>query len=256
VATGYLTDLSDWRTAFALLSFGSVAAFVLTVSLVPRIKSGEMFAHTPSTHVLDLRPVLRCRKAMAFVLGYTIHNFELFAFRAWTVAFLIYAVSLDSQTGLPLSIVALAAIINLLGVPASILGNEFAMKIGRHRWIFSIMVFSAVVATLTGFAANWSLWLVIGFLCLYAATITADSSALTSGVVDAAPPGYLGATMAVHSSIGFTGAFLGPVVFGAVLDLSGEGLITASWTTAFMVVGAISLTGPLLMRWVDKPAVE
>ncbi len=256
VATGYLTDLSDWRTAFALLCLGSVAAFVLTVCLVPRIKSSELGSHIPSTHVLDLRPVLRCRQAMAFVLGYTIHNFELFAFRAWTVAFLIYAASIDTLTSLPLSIVAMAAIINLFGVPASILGNEFALKVGRHRWIFVIMVLSAVVAALTGLSVNWSLWWVIGFMCLYAITITADSSALTSGVVDAAPPGYLGATMAVHSSIGFTGSFLGPVVFGAVLDFSGEGLSPTSWTTAFIAIGAICMIGPLLMRMVDKPAAK
>lgn len=256
VATGYMADVTDWHTTFALLTLGPIAAIILTVFMVPRIKTSDT---ARTTHVLDFRPVLRCRAAMAYVVGYTIHNFELFAYRAWTVAFLVYAVSLHEGTALPLSIITLAAIINLFGVPASIIGNEFALKVGRHRWIIMVMILSAMLASLIGYTASWSLWLVIGLCCLYSATITADSAALTAGAVEAAPPGYLGATMAMYSSIAFTGAFLGPLVFGIVLDFNSDGgaanasdASDASWGTAFVVVGIVSLMGPVLMRWIGE----
>ena len=41
---------------------------------------------------LDFRPVLRNRAAMAFIVGYAGHTWELFALRAWLVAFLVGAV--------------------------------------------------------------------------------------------------------------------------------------------------------------------
>ncbi len=257
LATGNITEWTDWRTAFVLLSLGPVLAIILTIFFVPRIKHDRESGNIPTTHVLDFRPVLRCRRAMVFVIGYTIHNFELFAVRGWTVAFLVYAATLHPDTYLPLSVITLAAIINLFGVPASIIGNEFAVKMGRHRWITMIMIMSAVLGLGIGFSAAWSIWLVIILSCLYAVSITADSAALTAGAVEAAPKGYLGATMAVHSSIAFTGAFLGPIVFGIVLDMNSTsaGTPTYAWGIAFAMVGLVMLSGPFLMRLISaKPS--
>ena len=39
--------------------------------------------------LLDFRPVLANRRAMAYVLAYFAHNWELFALRSWLVAFLV-----------------------------------------------------------------------------------------------------------------------------------------------------------------------
>ena len=38
--------------------------------------------------LLDFRPVLRNRAAMAWIAGYTVHTWELAALRAWGVTFL------------------------------------------------------------------------------------------------------------------------------------------------------------------------
>jgi MFS family permease len=258
LSTGYLSEITDWQTTFALLSLGPVMAIILTIALVPRIRHDKLSDHAPTTHVLDFRPVIRCRAAMAYVIGYTIHNFELFAVRAWSVAFLAFVATLYPDTVLPLSVITLAALINLLGVPASIIGNEVAVKLGRHRWITLMMLCSAMLSTLVGFSAAWSIWVVIGLSCLHSIAITADSASLTAGAVEAAPPGYLGATMAVHSSIAFTGAFLGPLVFGMVLDMSANATSSSSlpWGIAFATVGVVMFSGPLLMRWVANNGNE
>jgi len=45
----------------------------------------------PTRHPLDFRPVLRNHDAMAYVLAYGGHCWELFAFRAWLPTYLFFA---------------------------------------------------------------------------------------------------------------------------------------------------------------------
>jgi MFS family permease len=83
---------------------------------------------------------------------------------------------------------------------------------------------------------------------LYAALVSADSSALTSSVVASADPRYRGMTMALYSCVGFVGAFLGPLAFGIALDLASgsmRGPSVVGWGTAFAVLGAGVAIGPL-----------
>ena len=83
----------------------------------------------------------------------------------------------------------------------------------------------------------------LGFV--FGVTITADSSTITAGMVRVAEPRYKGTTMAMHSVIGFTGAIAGPLIFGAVLDASGGDASATAWGTAFAVIAAILLLGPV-----------
>ena len=71
--------------------------------------------------------------------------------------------------------------------------------------------------------------------------------AISSGTVQAAPPGRQGATLAVHSISGFTGGFFGPLVFGVVLDAGGGGETAMSWGFAFISLGAAVALGPLFL---------
>ena len=86
---------------------------------------------------------------------------------------------------------------------------------------------------------------------VYGATVTGDSASITAGVIAAAPEGYRGATMAVHSCIGFMGSFAGPLMFGVVLDLTSPGGIggetVASWGWAFAFTGLVVALGPLAL---------
>lgn len=253
-ATGLIASVTDWRTAFLLLGIGPATALLITFFLVPR--RGADKATRPDTHLLDFRPVLRSKQAMGFVLAYTVHNFELFAYRAWTVAFLVFVMARHPGEVLPASIAMLAALINLFGVPASILGNECALRLGRHRWITMVMITSAIIAAGIGFTADWPLWAVVTLMCLYSMTVAGESASVTAGAVESAPPGYRGATMAVHSSIAFSGAFLGPLAFGIVLDATGGGIDPSSWGMAFAMMGVVVVTGPLLLRWSRRSQSE
>jgi MFS family permease len=137
-----------------------------------------------------------------------------------------------------------AAVLTLIGLPASVGGNEISLRIGRRRWIVGIMAASAALACLVGFTAPLPTTVVLGICLLYGITVTGDSAALTSSVVAAADPALRGATMALYSAVGFAGAFTGPLAFGAILDLVGSHAVRG-WGLAFAVLGCGVAVGPV-----------
>jgi len=240
---GEVDALVGWRWTFALTAAGPIIALLIAFLFVPRPATDPNTV--PDTHLLDFRPVLRSRAAMGYVLAYTAHNFELFAFRSWIVAYLVFAEGLSGVT-LVVGATALAALFNLLGLPSSVIGNELAARFGRHRVITIIMLMSGAVACVLGFAATLPQWALLALCVVYGILIIGESASVTAGVVQAAPEGYRGATMAVHSCIGFSGSFAGPLVFGVVLDLAGGQSVTA-WGLAFASAGIGAFLGPLAL---------
>ncbi len=258
--TDAVTEAFDWHWAFAVAGIGPLFAIGLIQLALPT-KDPEL-GLAPATHLLDFRPVLRCRVAMAYVLAYAVHNFELFALRSWLVAFLVFAAATHPGFTPPASAATITGVAILLGPIGSILGNEMSRRVGRRQTVTFLMLTSTAVAFAFGFVADLDFRIVIAASIFYAVLVTADSASITAGVIAAAPTGYRGATMAVHSSIGFLGSFLGPVAFGVVLDLadpSGIGGSTmGSWISAFVMSGVVVALGPvalaLLGRQPTKPS--
>jgi MFS-type transporter involved in bile tolerance (Atg22 family) len=89
------------------------------------------------------------------------------------------------------------------------------------------------------------LLLVLG--AAYSLFVTADSASLTAGAVAQATPGQSGATMALHSLLGFAAASLGPLVFGLALDIGGDHA-AGSWLGGFAVLAAGVACGPLILK--------
>jgi len=257
VIAGEIEALLDWRWAFGLSAIGPAAAIVL--ALVILRPKPPVTDSVPSTRLLDFRPVFRNRRAIAFTLGYCVHNWELFGYRTWIVAFLVYAQSQQpaGTLGLAWSATMLAALVNLAGLPASVLGNEAAHRFGRRPVLIAVMTASAVAGTAFGFSgATLPFVLVVTLAFVYGFTVIGDSATLTAGVVASADPRYRGATMAVHSMIGFIGSFLGPLAFGAVLDGAGGEDSGLAWGIAFASLGAVILIGPVLMMTMARRAEQ
>ena len=103
-------------------------------------------------HLLDFRPVLRNRAAMGYVLGYGAHCFELYGMRTWIVAFWTYVAARNGDA--LLSPIAVSVLATVLSLPASILGNEAAIRFGRHRAITIVMIVSGAVALSDRFACR------------------------------------------------------------------------------------------------------
>ena len=248
---GEIAAIFDWRAAFVVAGAGSLAALAIMAAAVhpmppaPRAKGSR-------PHLLDFRPVLRNRPAMGYVLGYTAHCWELMGLRSWIVVFLVYSQSLQAPGATIWSATAIAALVNILGVPSSILGNEVAARFGRARALVAIMVGSALIAFAIGYGAALPYVFVVGLLLVYGITVTADSAALTAGAVASAGAHERGATMAVHSFGGFTTSALGPLAFGIVLDLAGGQTSGLAWGLAFGVLGLGVILGPVALTLLGR----
>ncbi|GIK45804.1 MAG: MFS transporter [Burkholderiales bacterium] len=241
LAGGWLAGHLGWEWTFILCGAGPLAAAVLALrGLRPAAAHPLPQAKGP---LIDLRLLTSSRATLGYVLGYAAHSWELFGLRAWMVAFIAFAYT-QSPEGTPLWAPATAAAaINLLGIPASIFGNEVAGRIGRRRAIAGVMGASAALAGLAGFLGPLAAGLALALVALHFVFVMADSAALTAGLVAAAPPGKRGATLAVYSFFGFGGGFLGPLAFGWVFDLAGGGRL--AWGLAYASLGAACACGPL-----------
>jgi MFS family permease len=237
LASGGIADWLGWRWAFALSSAGPVIAGLMVVLGLP-VKRPE---RSHQSHVLDFRPVLASREVRPYIFGYAVHCWELFGSRSWLVAFIAFAQAMRVGGGAESpawSAVTIAAVANLFGPAASIYGNELAMRHGRERLIWKAMLASGLLTCALGFAAFLPLYALAGLVVLHMCLVMADSSALTAGVVTRARESIRGATMAVHSMLGFGAGFVAPLVFGVALDLGGGRTSSLAWGFAFVTLGA------------------
>ena len=248
---GFVAPLHGWQLAFILSALGPLIAGVLVyvgIHPLPQPVARARFAIGNLFPVSAWRRVLANRASAGYTLGYTAHCLELFGSRAWMVAFLAFSASLHAEPSFPWSAAAIAAVVNLLAVPASILGNEVALRIGRRRWILLVMAASGASGIVLGLGAPWPWAVVLGMLVVYSMLVMAESGTLTAGLVAATPAELRGAAMGLYSLAGFAGGMLGPVVFGAALDAAGGAKSLGAWVAGYAAIGAGCLAAPLVAR--------
>ena len=231
-----VADFYSWRAAFFVTG---IAPFVMVATFKPKPAPG---------HPLDFRPVIRNRAALGYILGYGAHCFELYGMRTWIVSFWTYVTARNADNSL-LGPVAISVLITLLSLPASVLGNEAALRFGRHRAIALIMFLSATIAIAIGFSATLSPTILLLLLLAYGFTVPGDSGALTSGMSSSAHPAQRGATMALHSTVKFGLSALGAWGTGVALDLAGEPTTASGWLAAFSLLAGGIVLGPFALWW-------
>jgi MFS family permease len=251
--SGAAASFAGWRASFLLAACGPLAAGALVFfGVAPRPPAARHAARFSLAALFPLhawRRVLADRAAAAYTLGYAVHCIELFGSRAWMVAFLAFSASLQAPAAsFPWHPALIAAAVNLFAVPASILGNEAALRFGRRRWILLVMGGSGAAGILLAFGAASHWILVCGLLVMYSVLVMADSATLTAGLIAAAPGELRGAAMGFYSLIGFAGGMLGPMLFGAALDLAGGARQPTAWVIAYGVIGAGCLAAWPLAR--------
>jgi MFS family permease len=248
ILSGELGAALGWRWAFAAAGIGAVLALAIVIAMVRPFAPPQRAEGATPGRLLDFRPALRNRAAMGYVLAYGAHAWELLGQRAWIVAFLLFSQSLQpADAGWLIPAALVAGLINIFGVPASILGNELALRIGRVRLAVAGGLVSAAIGCAVGFSAPLPYLAVVGLCILYGMVNYVDSSTVTAGAVAAAPRGYTGATMAVHSFVGFGGGFLGSFVFGVVLDVAGGRADTVAWGLGFVSLSVAAALGPVAL---------
>lgn len=239
-------DLLGWRWAFFLTGVGPLLMLLACLGIEPVKPVPSM------TRLLDFRPVFANRPALGYIFGYGLHCFELYGMRTWIVAFWTYVVAHNGGYA-PLGALAISVLVSIMAFPASIIGNELALKFGRHRALSIVMAASGLTALLIGLMAGTSPWILIALLAIYSFTVPADSGALTSGMTASAAPGQKGATMALHSTVGFGLSALGAWGMGVAIDLAGGPNQHSGWMAGFLLLGASIAFGPLVLAWSRRP---
>jgi MFS family permease len=235
-------DHFGWRAAFYVTGAGPLAMLGVCLGLSP-VKPAPA-----QGHLLDFRPVLRNRPALGYILGYGAHCFELYGARTWLVAFWSFVAARNDNAVL-LGPIAVSVLFTIVSLPASVLGNEAALRFGRHRAIAVVMLVSAAVALAIGLSADTSPLLLLALVLVYGVTVPADSGALTSGTSASATPTHRGATLAIHTTVGFGLSALGAWAAGVALDAAGGPAQPSAWLALFTLLAAGALLGPIALWW-------
>ncbi len=241
---GAVAEFWGWKAAFALAGACALAAFVLVLAQLER---ADPTPPAQPVNPFDFAPVFRNRAAMGYVLGYAAHVWELFGARSWMVAFLAWVLATQPGATGPSPTTA-ATLGALLAMASSIIGADLASRFDRRKVCAMAMLSSAATAAVIGFLGWLPYSAVVGLMLLYNVLIQIDSAALTTGAVMAAEPERRGATIAIHSLLGFGAGFIGPLAFGMVLDLAGGGNTSLAWGLAFASMAVVVGLGPLALR--------
>ncbi|NOG73653.1 MFS transporter [Roseicella sp. DB1501] len=236
--------------AFAFGGVAAAAAFAIAAAVMPRTLPPRPGV-APRGALLDFRPVFRNRRAMAWIVGYTVHTWEMAALRGWAVAFLAATMARLGAPGWMPSPAVLFTAAGLAGVAVSVTGNETAQKYGRARVVLWAMTAAAALSLATGWTTGVSVALAAAAVVFWNVAIYLDSSALTAGTVQAADKQLRGATMGLHSMAGYAGGFLGPLGVGFFLELAGgDGVLGRG--LAFGHLAVVTLVGLQALRWLSR----
>ncbi len=238
ISAGVVESLLPWKWVFTVSGICAATACLLVCVLIPADRRART---RPDTALLDFRPVLRNGPAMRYVVAFFGHVWEVFAFRGWSVALLVFSASLpgnEQYSGWNMAILSGAT--SFLMMPASVGVAELSNRFGRVRVVTLLTAATTGVALLLVLNNTGPFPLVVALMVLYFMAAFGDTASLAGGIVAASVPEYRGATLAVYALSGFLGGMAGPVSFGIVLDLAGGRASPEAWTVAFcsLVIGA------------------
>ena len=231
-----------WRIAFLVGGVLGGIGVLLAWAGLPRMKF-----ETPTERVRatpGLGRTLSDPGVLVLIIGYAATIWGTAGLRQWIVVFLAFCLANQgSSVTQDWSILAIGALIGLLGVPAGLCGNELSLRLGLRATAMGVFLVSVVVNALFGFAAILPYGAVVAIAMAAGFVVQGNFSNLTSGVLAVAAPGRRGATVAVYSCIGFAGGFLGTVLFGIALDCFGGTTQLAAWVVAFGICAVACLVG-------------
>jgi predicted MFS family arabinose efflux permease len=238
---GRIGTLLGWRSAFVIAGILGTAAVLIAWAALPRGESGREPEPQP---LFDFRPVLANRDVLVLIIGYAAAIWGCVGLRQWIVVFLTFCAGEQAADPAQVWIILLVgAVINFLGVPAGLIGNELSIRYGLRTIATVVFVLSAVAGGLFGFTAMLSYMAVLVLSVVAGFIVQGNFSNLTSGVLAVAAQQYRGATIGLYSCIGFGAGFLGTLLFGVTLDQFGGTSQLGAWALSFGTCGLACLAG-------------
>ncbi len=248
--SGLVVSHAGWRAALAVVAAMPVASWLLALAA---LRATPNIVHPrPAGHSLaaSIPAVLRNRRGMLSVWGYTFHSWELLGLWAWMPAFLTAALTASGTAPAQAAAlgVTLSALTYVANIGGSIVGGVMSDRWGRTQTILLWSSASLALSLSIGWLIALPVTLLVALACLLNFSAIADSSVHSTVIAESVPPHILGAAYAVRSVVGFGTGVVSPVVFGWALDFAGGGRTSAdaiAWGLAWTTLGLGGLLGPL-----------
>lgn len=263
IISGIALPLGGYPLSFFLTCLGPVLAWFLgtitlrhTVISVPERRKGQRFT----------REVLGNRKAMLLIWGYIFHNWELQGMWSWAPAFMAACLGAAGAAGVKAAGAGanIVALFHIMGFIASLSMGILSDRFGRAR----VMLVLATVSMICSFTFGWTIGLplsaIIGIGVIYAFSSLGDSPILSAALTEVMEPAYLGSALGLRSFLGFGGAAIAPLAFGAVLDWSNPFINgqrpyeTWGWAFSLLGVGGLGAVWTIYRYgdiWSDRPGL-
>jgi len=245
ILAGFLLETHGWRAAYFMPAATNVAAGLLILFLLPQ-KAPEQGAG-PRRALFDFGHELRDPRMRGFLIGVSMHCIELLAVRGWTIVLLGMALAPVGWIG-PEAVVLIVAALFVLGAPTSMIVREFGHRRGFAFAAAAAMALSALVCFGVGLSVQGPLWLLGIFILAHNLLVLADAGALNGGATQAALPGRRGAAVTLIAFANAIGSLIGPILFGAMLDLGGGRGEPWAWALAFGATSICVIVGVAALR--------
>lgn len=236
--------LADYRWGFALCALGPVAGAVAgTLALRGHADRppAQRHGHGDATGVWA---ALLAPASLLLTLGYVAHTWELLGLWAWLPAFL--ARTLGGQGLGPVGLgLVVASAVHLAGIAATLATGAASDRWGRPAVLLASAVASGVLCLAVGWTPQVSPWLALAVAAAASFAAYGDSGVLSTAMTEAVPARHLGTVLALRSLLGFGAGAVSPVLFGAVLDGTGQ------WGWAFTALaagGVLAVAAALALR--------
>lgn len=211
--------VADYRWGFALCALGPLVGAVAGTWALrghPDRGHGRRDGGGPGIVATLMAPL-----SLLLTVGYVAHTWELLGLWAWLPAFL--AVSLGGlglgAAGLGLVV---ASAVHLAGIAATLSMGLASDRWGRRAVLIGAALASGGLSAALGWSAAWHPLVVLALAAAASFAAYGDSGVLSTAMTESVPACHLGTVLALRSILGFGAGAVSPVVFGMVLDHSGQ----------------------------------
>ena len=223
-----------WPAVFPAFTALSVVGLAL---FWPTSRGSGRASDTPTPTFADLSRVVTDRRVwLVGILGFLGYSLYLFV-NSWAPSYL--------TDELRLSLVvsgALSALFPAVGVLSRISGGVLSDRLfdGRRRPVV-LASFAVATPAVVAFTALRGVWVVVAALLVAGFAIQLCLGLVFAYVRELVEPAVAATAVAFLTSVGLAGAFLAPIVGGALIDAT-------SYGTAFLAAGVLGLVG-VGMSW-------
>lgn len=232
--------LADYRWSFALCALGpGIGAVAGTLAL--RGHADPPPAHRSGPGGAGVWAALLAPASLLLTLGYVAHTWELLGLWAWLPAFLAQALGGQGLGPVGLGLVVASAV-HLAGIAATLATGAASDRWGRRAVLVGSALASGVLCLAVGWTPQLAPWLALAVAAAASFAAYGDSGVLSTAMTEAVPPRHLGTVLALRSILGFGAGAVSPVVFGAVLDRTGQW----GWSFSTLAAGGLLAVGAAL----------